>query len=51
LISSSSLSASACTSARVGGLETAHNRCSLNAQPSTLNQPGELAAHFARGQR
>ncbi len=35
----------------VGGLETAQTICSLNSQPSTLNQPGELAAHFARDQR
>jgi hypothetical protein len=46
-IDSSSLSARDCTSAWVGGLDT----CSLNSQLSTLNQSGELAAHFARGQR
>ena len=41
LISSSTLSASACTPAWVGGLETAPIRCSLKAQPSTtlLNWP------------
>jgi hypothetical protein len=51
LISSSSLSTSAGTSAWVGGLDTAQTRCSLNSQPSILNESGELAAHFARGQR
>ena len=51
VINSSGLSASACTSAWVGGLDTAQTRCSLNSQPSTLNQSGELAADFARDQR
>ncbi len=51
LVNSSSLSAIAGPSAWVGGLETAKTRCSLNSQPSTLNQSGELAAHFAREQR
>jgi hypothetical protein len=48
LISSSSLSAMACTSAWVGGPDTTQTTCPLNSQPSTLNQPDELPAHFRR---